>query len=158
MSTSLILIEGVLRKEMGGQPIQAGIRLYRSLLATGRVVLLSTAESDADQASISDWLELHGCTAHSTVMWGDVGPRVSLANMLRREGYDIELIVDPDPETVMTLIAAGFNTLLFTHAKYSRPDWRPDHAKGIIPWTAITDRVAESARLKAADSRLRNDE
>lgn len=154
MSTSLILIEGVMRKEMG-QPIPEGMMLYRALVSAGRVILLSTAATEADRAGTQDWLELNGCTGHDSVAWGDTGPRVPLANMYRREGYDVGLVVDPDPETAMKLIAAGFTTLLFVHAQFSRPEFRPDNPKGIRPWTEITDQVAAAARAKAADPRLR---
>lgn len=158
MNTSLILIEGVLRKPMG-QPIPEGIRLYKSLAATGRVVLLSVGGGGAtDREQITDWLELNGCTSHDTVSWGDDGPRVPLANMYRREGYAIDLVVDPDPATVRELIAAGFNTLLFSHAQYSHPEWLPDTDKGVQPWTEITQQVADLARAKARDARLRNED
>lgn len=157
MSTSLILIEGVLRKQMG-QPIPEGLRLYRALLSVGRVILLSTAATQADRESTSDWLELNGCTGHDSVAWGDDGPRVPLVNMYRREGYDVAVVVEPDPGTAMELISAGFNVLLFVHAMYTRPDWRPDSAKGIQPWENIVNEVAEQAKLKAKDARLRNED
>jgi hypothetical protein len=156
MKTALILIEGVLRKAMGGQPIPEGVRLYSSLAVTGQVVLLSTATRQ-DREQTEDWLELHGLTGHATVAWGDIGPRVSLANMYRRGGYDVDLVVDPDPEQVRDLIAAGFNTLLFTHAQYAHPEWRPDTDPGVQPWDSITQQVADLARAKAADARLKGE-
>ena len=56
MSHALIAVDGVLRKLVGGAPIVEGIRLYRSLAATGHVILLG--QDDTPQTI--EWLDLHG--------------------------------------------------------------------------------------------------
>ena len=153
MNTALIVIDGVLRKTMGGQPIPEGIRLYRSLVMTGEVVLLA---DDTEPARTLDWLDLAGLVKHAFVQWPWV-PRANLAdraNELRRDGYGVDLVVTPSPADVMILMEAGLNTLLFTHAQYAHPEWRPDTTKGVRPWYDITTQVATAARLKAADERL----
>ncbi len=154
MSVALIAVEGVLRKLMGGLPIPEGLRLYSSLASTGQIILMSRE----DRAPLTDWLELHGLVRHAFV---HECPRdftlANQANVLRREGYAIDLVVVPEPQEAQTLIAAGFNTVLFTHAAYSHPSWRPDTAKGVQLWSEITEQVAEAARMKATDERLRAD-
>lgn len=156
MKTALIPIAGVLRKTMGGARITEGIRLYRSLLATGQVILLLDDWKARDQAD--DWLELQGCILHAFVASGEGCTRLDLANRLRREGYGIDLVVEPDPSAAQELIKAGFNTLLFMHSQFAQPEWRPDTPAGVTPWKAITDRVQADARAKAADARLKGDD
>ncbi len=155
MSVALIVVDGVMRKLVGGGPIAEGIRLYLSLCTTGRVILLS----NDDTPQLVDWLELNGCTKHDFLhLWPPGSPRVLQANELRRESYAIDLVVVPDPEEATGLIAAGFNTLLFTHSRYAQPSWRPDTRPGVQPWDDITQQVAALARMKAADERLKPDE
>ena len=153
MKSYLIPVDGVLRKLVAGAPIPEGIRLYRALCSAGRVILLHDG-SDHDQ--VRDWLELNGCAQHDFIEWGR-GPRVGAANHLRRQGYDIDLVVEPDPVVAHGLIAAGFNTLVFVHAQYAHPSWRPDTGTGIQSWDDINRQVAELARMKARDARLKAD-
>lgn len=155
MPTSLITIDGVLRKLVGA-PIVEGIRLYRSLITTGHVIFL--ADWAADAQMIEEWLELHGCTGQNFVSWADGLSRADQVNVLRRQGYDIDLVVEPDPAQASELIRAGYNTLLFTHSHYAHPSWRPDAGKGIESWGKIVDATARIAKMKAADERLRSDE
>lgn len=156
MKTTLITVDGVLRKPVGGAPIPEGMRLYAGLATSGHTILLSTAMTEEARAQVNDWLELNGCTGHDFVAWQD-GSTLSLANYLRRQGYDIDLVIVPDPGDASYLIGAGFNTLLFTHSKFAVPEWRPDAAKGVRAWDSITQQVADLARMKAADSRLRDE-
>lgn len=149
MNVALIAIEGVLRKTVGGQPIPEGRRLYVSLASTGRIILM-----EHDIGSNEEWLELNGCVQHDFLVHGP--DTVPLVNRLRREGYDVDLVIVPDPEEAQRLIGAGVNTMLFTHAQYSHPDWRPDTARGVQPWDSITQQVAAQARAKAADARLKD--
>lgn len=153
MKTSLMPVDGVLRKLVGGHLVPEGMRLYDSLASTGRVVLLHDG-SDHDQ--VRDWLELNGCIKHDFIEWGR-GPRVGAANHLRRLGYDIDLVVEPDPKAAHGLIAAGFNTIVFVHSQYSHPSWRPDTSTGIQSWDDINQQVADLARMKARDARLKAD-
>jgi len=154
VKVSLLVIDGVLRKHMGGPPVPEGIRLYKSLASTGQVVLI--ADGQADDKTY-EWLELNGCARHAFVWWKPLDHgRVEHVNALRRESYDIDLVVVPDPVSARELIEAGFNTLLFTHAKYAQPGWRPDAGKGIRAWAEITEETAKQAAMKAADERLKD--
>jgi hypothetical protein len=137
---------------MGGAPIAEGIRLYRSLAATGQVVLLFDAR---EREQLTDWLELNGLNKHAFVDFADGATRLYLANRLRRQGYDIDMIVEPDPWLAQEMIKAGYNTLLFTHGQYTQPSWRPDASKGVQAWAEITQQVASIAKMKAQDERLR---
>ena len=146
-------VDGVLRKLVAGAPIPEGIRLYRALCSAGRVILLS-GSTDRDQ--VRDWLELNGCVQHDFIEW-ERGPSVVAGNSLRRLGYDIDLVVEPDPRAAHGLIAAGFNTIVFVHSQYSHPSWRSDTDKGIQAWDSIVAEVQYQAHMKAQDARLKAD-
>jgi hypothetical protein len=156
VKTALIAIEGVLRKTMGGSPIPEGIRLYRALCATGQVVLLLDDWKIREQ--VEAWLELNGLVGHAFVSYAESQTHLYLANRLRRQGYDIDMVVEPDPWMASEMIKRGYNTLLFTHSQYSHPDWRPDAGKGVQAWQDIVDETARQAILKAKDARLRAEE
>lgn len=156
MKTCLIAIDGVLRKLMGGSPIAEGIRLYRSLATTGQIVLLLDDWKEREQ--LTDWLELNGLNKHAFVDCAEGGSRLYLANRLRRGGYDIDMIIEPDPYLAQEMIKQGYNTMLFTHSRYTQPGWRPDAGKGVQPWAEITQQVATDAKMKAADERLKDAE
>jgi hypothetical protein len=162
VKTAVITLDGVLRKLMGSAPIPEGCRLYHALAATGSVVVL---DDDIDHDRTDDWLELHGLVRHAFTDTSVFVPgttvrttRVDRVNALRRQGYDIDIVVDPDPVVVLQLVSAGFTTVLFTHAQYAHPAWRPDTDTGIRPWGDIVAATATLARMKAADTRLRDTE
>lgn len=153
MNTALIAIDGVLRKTMGGQLVPEGRRLYVALASMGQVVLLSDGEADGQ---VLEWLEMNGCVRHDFVSWKPLGrSRAEHINGLRREGYAVDLVVVANPEAAVELIEAGLNTLLFTHARYAQPSWRPDAGKGVQSWQEIVDETARQAIMKAKDERLR---
>lgn len=151
MKTYLIAVSGVLRRPVGGAVIPVGIDLYRGLASQGRVVPVLYGES-ADE--IQSWMELHGLVHHPTLC----AAGVQAPQELRRDGYDIGMVVVADPNEAMYHITAGFNTMLFTHAQYAMPSWRPDSGRGIKPWAAILDEANHLAEMRAKDHRLREGE
>jgi hypothetical protein len=151
MKTYLLSVGGVLRKTVGGSTISDGISLYHGLAKVGQVVLVCYGEPSDE---VYAWLELHGLTSHTFVSFAGR----HTANELRREGYDIGMVVVPDPEEAISLIRAGFTTVLFTHARYAQPQWRPDAGKGIRAWSEIVEETAKVAKMKANDSRLKDGE
>ena len=148
MKTHLINVGGVLRKPVGGAIIPDGVDLYNGLAAAGQVVLVLHGE---DPEQTANWLELHGLVRHA---WVSQAGAVA-ARELRREGYDLGLVVIADPDEALYHIRSGINTLLFTHAQYAMPGWRPDAGKGVRAWKDIEDETARLARMKAADERLK---
>ena len=146
MKVAVMAVDGVLRKPVGGAPVPEGVRLYQALVRAGNVVL-----SHHDPIGIADWLELNGCVGHSFIEAGDT---VEDCNDLRRQGYDIDLVVVPDPAVAAELIHSGFHTLLLTHSAFALPEWRPDSPRGVRAWDTITKQVADLARMRAEDARL----
>lgn len=154
MSAAILAIDGVLRRLTGGIPIPEGARLYHALAASGRVVLF---DDDFDHDRTSAWLELHGFARHDFVDWSNGTTHSIRANQLRRNGYHIDMVVEPDPAQAALLIRAGLNTLLFVHAQYAHPSWRPDDQAGVQAWAEITELTTRQAHLKAVDERLANE-
>jgi hypothetical protein len=135
------------------------MRLYQSLAHTGKVVLLADETSNAH---ISEWLEMEGCVNHDFILWYNrhvpLRNRVDQVNYLRREGYGVDLLVEPDPGVATEVVASGVTTLLFAHAAYAHPSWRPDTDTGVQPWSDLSEQIAIQARLRARDSRLKRDD
>lgn len=151
MATAVIEIDGVLRKLIGGQLIPEGVRLYHALCSAGGVILLCDQYENMD--NMNDWLTLENFIRHDDVQ-SYVGI-VSKLNTLRgQQRHHVDLVVVADPDDANRLIRAGFNTLLFTHAEYAHPSWRPDTATGVLPWESLSKQVADNARMKAMDKRL----
>lgn len=157
MSTCALTIDGVLRKLVTAAPIPEGMRLYHSLAHTGKVVLLA---DETVNAHLQEWLEMEGCVNHDFIMWLDklTPTRVDQINALRRNGFGVDLLVEPDPGVATEAVASGVTTLLFAHAQYAHPSWRPDTDAGVQPWSDLSQQIADQARLRARDSRLKRDD
>jgi hypothetical protein len=152
-------VTGVLRTPMG-KTIPEGIALYRALTAeyTGMSLMLLN-EPDADTV-FDDFCLNEGLVDHTAVVPYDIyaapsdqGNRLAQVTNLRLSGYALAFVVEPDPDTCALLISKGYNTLLFTHAEYAYPDWRPDASLKPRPWTELSQQVADQARLRAEDKR-----
>lgn len=156
MNTTVITIDGVLRKTMGGQLVPEGRRLYVALASMGHVILVADGQAD-DQ--VTDWLELNGCVSHDFVWWKPLHHgRAEHINRLRRNGYAIDMVIVANPQAAAELIEAGFNTMLFIHSAYAQPSWRPDAPKGVRAWDDVVTAAVRQAKLQAADERRGNED
>lgn len=162
-SAIAIVFEGVLSKPVASIPIPEGLLLYQGLCEVSSVLLVS-GETPKDE--LDSWL-IHGnLTRHAHVLYPDnvirkvqgSQYRVWQANQLRAMGYAVDLIIEPDPANVAALLREGYNCLHFLHAQYSVPDWRPDYTGAIKSWEELSGMVANQARLRNEDNRLRWDE
>jgi hypothetical protein len=156
VSTAVISVQGVLRKQVGGYIIPEGVRLYHALCRAGNVLLLHDGNSDRlGRNAIEDWLMLEGLINHDDmqIYFGEFSTRVSLIRS--KQKYNVDMVVVSEPDEASKLITAGFNTLLFTHASFARPEWRPDAPVAVKPWDELSKQVADAARAKALDPRLR---
>jgi hypothetical protein len=156
MSSVAITVDGIMRKVIGGAPISQGLKLYRGL-ATQFTVHLMTDERP-DTGDLQHWLELQGLQEHVAIHWSDVVmDEMSVPNRrLHQVTYShrvsfIDLVVDPDPDTVSGLLQHGWNALLVSYAAYSLPSWRPDYHAEVQPWNEMSAQIAEGARLRAME-------
>lgn len=162
--TAVLQVEGVLRKPITGATIDTGRRLYLGLSQFFRIVLV-TDETDHDR--INTWLGMEGYARHDHVVYGDGllrrmfpddEPWLITANTLKvGYGYDLDLIVLPDPHDAAVLIKRGYNTLLFTQAAYAFPEWRPDHPGGVKPWSDLETEILKGRAMRATDKRMEDE-
>lgn len=158
-STAAIVVDGVLRKHVGGTPISAGIALYHALCSAFNVVLIIDGGM-GDSQELEHFLDTEQLVTHGMVAYGirpglDPGPtRVLQAGRLRQAGYALEFIVEPDPAVARDLFREGINVLHFMHARYARPDWRPDYQSSQPTWDTLVAEEAKAAKLRAEDSRI----
>lgn len=158
-STAAIVVDGVLRKPVGGTPIPAGVALYHALCAAFNVVLVIDG-SAADEEELQHFLDTEMLTTHGLIAYGiraDLDAprtRVMQAGRLRQAGYALDLIVEPDPVVSAYLFNAGNNVLHFMHAQYARPDWRPDAESGQRNWADLVREETRAAQLRAEDNRI----
>jgi hypothetical protein len=159
VSVVAITVEGVLRKIFGGSSIKAGVDLYYGLATRAKLVLL-TGERSTD-GGLEHWLRSEGMKEHVRILWSDVvlqgespaAERLAELAHARQNGYDIEFVIEPDPEVSKRLIIAGYNTLTFTHAEYSVPSWRPDAKIEVTPWDELAAQVDRESYLRMNDPR-----
>lgn len=161
MSTAVVTVEGVLRTTIGNRIIPEGARLYRALKSVGQVVLITI--SDIEQ--VQRWMTLEGLPMadNISVLADDVEScglnaySRALAHLRGVWHYDVDLVVDSDPDYVALAINRGYNTLLFTHAQYAHPDWRPSADKN-TPWADMVEIVHRDLTAKANDKRLQDED
>lgn len=157
-SAVAIVIDGVLRREIGGQPIPEGLALYRTWVNAYNVVLLAdVAEADEELEHFYqvEQLRAHGMTKYAPL--SEIDPalaRVWQVMSLRNSGYALSWVIEPDPVKSAAIFGQGFNVLHFMHAQYTRPQWRPDERHEVAAWDDLVRRETELKSLKASDNRL----
>lgn len=159
MTCVAITTEGVLRKIFGGAPTEQGKILYFGLATRAKLVLL-TGERASD-GGLEHWLRAEGMKEHVRIIWADVvtetmlpgGERLHQLAQARKQGYDIQMVIEPDPEVSRRLLIAGYNVLTFTHAQYSVPSWRPDASTRLQSWDELAAEAERESYLRVNDPR-----
>lgn len=158
MSTIAITVDGVLRKPVGGQIIQAGKDLYFGLASRTKVVLFSDTQSEMEDEELAYWLRVEGMHQHGDIyylpsmarLWSVEDQRVWQA---RQVGFDLQLVIEPDPSVSAVLFHNGFTTLTYSSPSYSMPHWRPDYEHKPRSWDELSQQVAAEALRRATDER-----
>jgi hypothetical protein len=153
-----ITVEGVLRKAVGGAPVEQGKILYYGLCTRAKLVLLT---AEREPGTLEHWLRGEGMKEHVRIVWADVlteemsagGERLHQLAKARQAGYDISFVIEPDPAVSKRLIIAGYNVLTFTHAQYSVPSWRPDAPTKLQSWDELSETADHEAYLRLNDPR-----
>lgn len=148
MATALVVVDGVLRDHTG-RPIPEGVRLYAALTEGYRVVV-----AVEDEAADEHWLTMHGLTGYQEMVsdsplskrGGSI--RIGQVEHLLGRGQDVALVVDADPSNVAKVLARGITAALFSHPKFTRPEFRPDHDGGMRPWDDIVAEIETQRRLE----------
>lgn len=160
-STTVIVVEGVLRQNVGDGVIRQGQHLYHGLKETSKIALVS---NHLDTENVERWLSLNGFTDHPYFFgaqvddpWGAAGTRMRQLTRLREGGNFVELVIEPNPEITASLMAEGVSTLTFLHPKYTRPEFRPDHSGEPVPWDSLVAEVERQESLRALDKRAHDE-
>lgn len=152
-STCVVMLDGVLRKIIGNDPIRPGLLLFKALATEFAVVIVSSKPGDVA------WLDEQGIKNDMTIP--DEGKsHLLLLNELKFEfGYTIDLVVEPDPEQAAKILDAGYTTILYAHPYYAHPSWRPS-GPGSAPetWQEIRRVVTRGTTERASDARLRGED
>jgi hypothetical protein len=146
MATALVALEGVLMTEVG-DPIPEGIRLFRILAGSYRVVICS----DLSQAMTEHWLRSNLIMGHGDVYDNryffegqDLRSR-QLAVAIN--GGRVSLFVDPDADRCAEAVSLGITALLFAAPKFVR-------TKRIVkPWEDVVNEI-ERQKLALLDAEL----
>src|SRR6185437_5119177 len=155
VSSVVMAVEGVLKKHVTNAPIPVGIALYHGLANTFNVLLVC----DISQAELDRWCALEGLNRHAATrvnegVWEyntDVTRRLYQVDSLRNTGYNIDLVIEPDPSKSAKMLQAGYTCMTFTHADYALPQWRPDYEHKVKPWDEIAAYQEKMAELRAID-------
>lgn len=144
MNTIVVSIEGVLRKVTDGTRINEGCELLNELADRyTRVFLTSGSCVEAE-----DWLDGQGI-GYDLVL-GTREDRVEHLRTIRYGyGYPVSLVVEPDPDLAIDIMAEGYTVLLFMHPAYAKPEWRPDHKDAVMSWDEL-----KTLRRKDIDRRM----
>lgn len=156
-NTVAIVIDGVLRANVGEGVIESGSKLYHSLLEHSRVALIS---DDVNLEPVKHWLKVNGFTKHPVLVGakvtdpeGDSERRLKQIARLRDAQCYLDFLVEPNPQVAADCLQNGVPVLLALHPKYSRPDHRPDFRGSLTPWGALVSEVERQAELREKDNR-----
>jgi hypothetical protein len=152
-----IALDGVLRKPLDVEAQDFGASLlFASLVENFRVVVLGTEDVARDE---------HFMAVNGMVRYVKIEPlltsdgkgvadqkRRQIAR-LRREGFQFEFVVVPDPELALDLYADGVPVLAYLHPQFSNRSFRPDHEPGLTPWNELAEEVEFQLNAKAEMNR-----
>lgn len=120
----VVAFDGVLRNALGN-PIPEGVALYRTLIASSRVVIATDDTVDKTRY----WMKANGVELPDHFVGResalpDVNLRVRQVESVRGSGSRVEMVVDPDPDTALAIQETGLAVLLFAHPTFARPSSR----------------------------------
>lgn len=160
MSRVLVIpIEGILRKEVGGQLNADGFYLYRTLISMYRVILISTSEYNPDR--VIHWLDKEGIFGYDDVLYYHRLPINRLDSMwanviriLRGRGYNISMVVVNGPQEARDVLDASVPVLMFGQPAYGLPEWLPGSRRGAEQWDLLVDKVETEREARFRDKRM----
>lgn len=147
----IVFVDGVLRSQLNKQPILEGVSLYKSIKEKNSIVVVGNDKRDATE----HWLRSHkidfdDILENSTITHGK--DEFAQCQHLRAKGK-IEFVITANVELSKQLLEYGYNTLLFLHPLYLRPEFRPDAPEGIKPWAEIEKEYDRQLGMYMDDSR-----
>ncbi|MEU7278616.1 hypothetical protein AB0A69_07480 [Streptomyces sp. NPDC045431] len=152
----VIAIDGVLKRPDSDAVIPAGQLLYHGLAETHVVHLADEHDTfNSSKALAQNWLKRSGFTKHIRVIKPSPSQRYGLLGGLQslRADLHVDLVVVADPTVAADLLAAGYTTVLFTHPRYHRPQWKPDYRGEPRAWDNLVAEIEQQDQHYAQDAR-----
>lgn len=161
MSRVLVMpVEGILRKEVGGQINPDGFYLYRTLVSMYRIILISTGESNRQR--VTEWLDKEGIFGYDDLLmpltmagnWATESFWTNVIRIIRMRGYNISMVVVNGPEEALDVIEASVPVLMYSQPAYGLPEWLPGSRRGAEAWDSLVDRVETERSARLQDKRM----
>lgn len=161
MSRVLVLpIEGILKKEVGGQINPDGFYLYRTLQSMYRIILVSESETDARR--VTDWLDKEGIYGYDDILypmnlaanWATESYWTNVIRILRMRGYNISAVVVNGPQEALDVINSSVPVIMFSQPAYGLPEWLPGSRRGAEDWDKLVDKIETERSARRNDRRM----
>jgi hypothetical protein len=152
----VIAIDGVLKRPDSDAIIPAGQLLYHGLAETHVVHLADDPDTfNSSKALAQNWLKRNGLNKHIRLIKPYASDRYGLLGGLQqlRPDLHVDLVVVADPVQASDLLAAGYTTVLFTHPRYTRPQWKPDYRGEPKAWDDLVAEIDAQDQHYAQDAR-----
>ncbi|MEW1675623.1 hypothetical protein AB0O47_20620 [Streptomyces noursei] len=152
----VIAIDGVLKRPDSDAITPAGLLLYQGLAETHVVHLVDEPDSfNSSKALAEHWLTRNGFTKHIRLIKPQMSDRYGLLGGLQalRPDLHVDLVVVAAPHQASDLLAAGYTTVLFSHPRYSRPQWKPDYRGEPREWDDLVAEIEAQDQHYAQDAR-----
>jgi hypothetical protein len=140
--TAILVVDGVLRNN-NGEPIPEGLKLFRTLVVSYRVVL----SCDDTPNEIDHWLKTnyvfdYGNVLDSTSFYEGQDIRLRHLDLSRADGK-VELYVDADPDMCAQVLSMGIPTIFFSTPSYFKA------SREIKPWDTLTQEQENQKKRRA---------
>ena len=133
MRHALVVVDGVLRDVVTGQPDELGRELYQALATVYRITLIA----DRQKKDLLDkWLFREGFDKHLAIDFNRYDDRLTQIRMIRASQV-VDLVVVPETDLVHDLYDMGVPVLVFVHPKHF------GQATRVPNWGELTKRIEE---------------
>lgn len=146
MTTSVVMtVEGVLSTgpDLASLPQEQGLILFEALKAGYQITLVTAHE----RALAEQFLVRNGIKGYASIrFFHDTGlglePAAWKAHVVREMQLamrPVSWFIDSDPVAIQMVFLEGVPTMLLSHPRYIRPDFRPDAKREVRPWGSLVD-------------------
>ncbi|MET9120022.1 hypothetical protein [Streptomyces sp. NPDC004528] len=153
----IMAIDGVLKRPESDGIIPSGQLLYHGLAATHTIHLVDTDDTfNRSKVVAESWLRSHGLNKHIRLLKPTTSePRNPYVRQVRglRADLPVDLVVIADPGAAADLLADGYTVSLFSHPRYTRPQWQPGYSGEPRPWDDLVAEIDSQDQHYASDAR-----
>lgn len=152
-------VEGILRKEVGGQINPDGFYLYRTLSSMYRILLIT---HDTNRQRTIDWLNKEGIYNYDDLLlpmtmaanWATESYWSNVIRIIRMRGYNISLVLVNGPEEALDVLNASVPVLMYSQPAYGLPEWLPGSRRGAEAWDTLVGKIETERSARLSDKRM----